>query len=208
VGLLCPPFNDTDQNCGAMGPCVTCPTGTHCQNFTCVPALPDGGLCRNLGPQFATDVGAISFDPIDGGPLTLEGASWSFANPDPSFDFFQVELNPQLVPGAGASHVFGSGDSFFTCPMCVYLLSHCVGTQCDRLYFAQGGGMTAVAVGRDFHSGFMSASGASLHLVEWSAATDQPVAGGGCVDVPFFEYRAQYQYVGNVGGRPWVFDAG
>ena len=63
-------------------------------------------------------------------------------------------------------------------------------------YFAQAGQMNVTKADRDPAGGEFIATGASLHLVEWSyydaAHTDTAIAGGGCYDIGDFSVSGTY----------------
>jgi hypothetical protein len=160
----------------------------------------------NLGALTASSVADVFFDPIDGGPVTAEIVAWVTArNPNQTVDFFQVQLNPLLVT-SGSSFSFTPSDRIANCSSaCVYLQTGCNAMGCGALYLAQGGGMNVVTVGSDYHAGFLAGMGGTLHLVQWNEASDQPVPGGGCFEVPAFDYHGTYRYLG---AQQWSFDAG
>jgi hypothetical protein len=216
--LLCPPFNQTPQNCGSAGLCQTCMPGSQCVNFTCVPNGPDAGLpCTVVPPMSQGTVAGVFLDPTDGGPLAEQGVFWVVAhNPDMTIDVLEVLVVPGPMPASLPWPISFSGmDRLSTCSTCVVYGASCGAAGCAREYFAQTGGGETLAIGTELDAGHMAGFASMLHLVEWDfrpgplpglpPVADSPVAGGGCVNLVGYDYHLTYQYLG---GQQWAFDAG
>jgi hypothetical protein len=112
-------------------------------------------------------------------------------------EVWDATASPSTFP---TSYPFNSMTTYGGCTGCVAIsigldLNDPLGTP-GTFYLAQAGTMNVTKADRDPASGQFIATGASLHLVEWSyydaAGSDTAIAGGGCFDIGDFSVSGTY----------------
>lgn len=194
---------DLDAACGrGGGSCQECGAGGNvCIRQACSSGGEAGIDPALLGRDDTGGCAKIAFQPAiqqAGYMETVYGPPWDHVvigvqldrDPGTSPEGRRNELWLEVWkdPALPATRSFAADLGYADCEVCVGLSAACDGSSgCARFYYAVEGEVTVSRADKDQAAGRLTASGNTIHLVEWSFGADSAAPTGRCIELQGLE---------------------